>query len=227
MRSHLARHLRENSHLQWYVMASREAPSFASNKLRPSSKPATAYALGIFILKPIRGCHAMRAENAGPSSSATVATCFRIQSRSISATIRNGSIPWCSMGANCGARTSIRRLRCRSTPSNRILSLSRMSDINRTAAQQAAQAVPGMPRDAEGPVFREPWEAQAFAMALALYGRGVFTWPEWAAALAAEIKRAQSAGDPDTGETYYSHWLNALERLVAEKGVAKQDTLHR
>ena len=81
------------------------------------------------------------------------------------------------------------------------------------AAMRAAIAVPGVPRDADGPVFREPWEAQAFAMTLALHERGVFTWPEWAAALAAEIKRAQSEGDPDTGETYYSHWLNTLEKL--------------
>ena len=80
--------------------------------------------------------------------------------------------------------------------------------------------VPGIPCDAEGPVFREPWEAQAFAMALALHARGLFTWPEWAATLGDEIKRAQAAGDPDTGETYYRHWLNALERLVAEKGIA-------
>jgi len=95
------------------------------------------------------------------------------------------------------------------------------------AALRAAIAVPGVPRDAEGPVFREPWEAQAFAMALALHEHGVFTWKEWAAALAAEIKRAQAAGDPDTGETYYSHWLNALEKLVAEKGVTTSETLHR
>jgi len=87
--------------------------------------------------------------------------------------------------------------------------------------------VPGIPRDADGPVFREPWEAQAFAMALTLHGRGVFTWPEWAATLAAEIRRAQAAGDPDTGETYYRHWLAALERLVAEKGVADTTTLVR
>ncbi len=76
-------------------------------------------------------------------------------------------------------------------------------------------------------MFREPWEAQAFAMALALHERGVFTWSEWAATLAAEIKRAQAAGDPDTGETYYLHWLAALERLVAEKGVASSETLAR
>lgn len=94
-------------------------------------------------------------------------------------------------------------------------------------ALQAANAVPGIPRDEEGPVFREPWEAQAFAMTLTLYERGLFTWPEWAATLAAEIKHAQAAGDPDTGETYYSHWLAALERLVAEKGLATTETLHR
>jgi nitrile hydratase accessory protein len=91
----------------------------------------------------------------------------------------------------------------------------------------ATRAVPSIPCDAEGPVFREPWEAQAFAMALALHERGVFTWPEWAETLGGEIKRAQAAGDPDTGETYYRHWLATLETLVAAKGVATSDLLHR
>jgi nitrile hydratase accessory protein len=102
-----------------------------------------------------------------------------------------------------------------------------MSDLDRTAVQSVTQVVKDIPRDDDGPVFREPWEAQAFAMALALHERGVFTWPEWATALATEIKRAQQAGDPDTGNTYYSHWLNALEKLVAEKGLATAETLHR
>jgi nitrile hydratase accessory protein len=102
-----------------------------------------------------------------------------------------------------------------------------MTSIDPTAARRAAEAVPGIPHDPEGPVFREPWEAQAFAMALALHARGLFTWPEWAATLAEEIKRAQAAGDPDTGETYYRHWLNALERMVAAKGVADAHTLAR
>jgi len=61
-------------------------------------------------------------------------------------------------------------------------------------------------------------------MALALHARGLFTWTEWAAALAHEIKRAQGCGDPDTGETYYRHWLATLEKLVAAKGVATSDT---
>jgi nitrile hydratase accessory protein len=99
--------------------------------------------------------------------------------------------------------------------------------IDPSAARRATEAVPGIPRDGQGPVFREPWEAQAFSMALALHQRGVFTWPEWAATLADEIKRAQAAGDPDTGETYYRHWLATLERLVAEKGIATPDTLTR
>jgi nitrile hydratase accessory protein len=94
-------------------------------------------------------------------------------------------------------------------------------------AEAARRALLGIPCDAEGPVFREPWEAQAFAMALALHERGVFTWSEWAQALGAEIKRAQAAGDPDTGETYYRHWLATLEGLVAKKGVASSETLHR
>lgn len=95
------------------------------------------------------------------------------------------------------------------------------------AAARATSAVPSIPRDDDGPVFRAPWEAQAFAMALSLHDRGVFTWTEWAAALADEIKRAQAAGDPDTGETYYLHWLATLEHLVAAKGVTTQDTLRR
>jgi nitrile hydratase accessory protein len=99
--------------------------------------------------------------------------------------------------------------------------------MNTAAAFEATSAVPSIPRDTDGPVFREPWEAQAFAMALALHTRGLFTWKEWAASLADEIKRAQAAGDPDTGETYYRHWLATLERLVAAKGVASADTLSR
>jgi nitrile hydratase accessory protein len=102
-----------------------------------------------------------------------------------------------------------------------------MASIDPAAARRAQEAVPSIPCDAEGPVFREPWEAQAFAMALALYDRGLFKWPEWAAILGDEIKKAQAAGDPDTGETYYHHWLRALERLVAEKGIADTKTLDR
>jgi len=84
-----------------------------------------------------------------------------------------------------------------------------------------------LPRDAEGPVFREPWEAHAFALAVELHARGLYTWPEWAAALAAQIRQAQAGGDADLGDTYYRHWLAALEQLVASKGASSGAELER
>jgi nitrile hydratase accessory protein len=88
-------------------------------------------------------------------------------------------------------------------------------------------ALPAIPRDADGPVFRAPWEAQAFAMAVRLHAAGCFTWREWADRLAAAIGAAQERGDPDLGTTYYLHWLAALEGLVADKGIATPDDLAR
>lgn len=105
--------------------------------------------------------------------------------------------------------------------------MSERSSIEPEAARHATEAVPSIPRDEKGPLFREPWEAHAFAMALALYDKGVFTWTEWAAKLGEEIKKARAAGDPDTGETYYRHWLATLERIVAEKGVTTTQALAR
>jgi nitrile hydratase accessory protein len=99
--------------------------------------------------------------------------------------------------------------------------------MTNAAVAQATSVLQDLPRDDDGPVFREPWEAQAFAMALSLHERGLFTWNEWAAALADEIKIAQADGDPDTGATYYRHWLATLEKLVAAKGVATLETQHR
>lgn len=88
-------------------------------------------------------------------------------------------------------------------------------------------AAPGIPRDNGGPVFQAPWEAQAFAMAIALKTKGVFTSAEWTATLADEIKRAQAASDPNLGETYYQHWLAALERIVISKGLTDRNILRR
>ena len=85
--------------------------------------------------------------------------------------------------------------------------------------------LPSMPRDEDGPVFKEPWEAEAFAMTLNLYAQGYFTWPEWVERLGAEISAAPDAGDADRGDTYYLHWLKALEGLVAEKGLLTTDDL--
>lgn len=91
----------------------------------------------------------------------------------------------------------------------------------------ATPPLASLPRDDRGPVFRAPWEAQAFAMAVALHERGLFTWPEWADALAQRISRAQAAGDADLGDTYYAHWLGALEDLVARKSLASAGELQR
>ncbi len=81
------------------------------------------------------------------------------------------------------------------------------------------------PRDRDRLVFREPWEAQAFAMAVKLHEVGHFTWSEWAGYLGAEIRSAQARGDPDLGDTYYGHWLAALERIVVEKGLLADQSL--
>ncbi len=86
-------------------------------------------------------------------------------------------------------------------------------------SEDSPLALPGFPRDSEGPVFKEPWQAKAFAMTLRLHERGLFTWSEWAQALAKEIHAAQ-AHDADLGDTYYQHWLRALEAMVARKGAA-------
>ena len=80
-------------------------------------------------------------------------------------------------------------------------------------------SLPAIPRDDDGPVFRAPWEAQAFGMAVALHERGAFTWPEWSARLADQIAAATARGEDDDGRHYYRHWLAALEGIVDEKGL--------
>ena len=88
-------------------------------------------------------------------------------------------------------------------------------------------ALPHQPMAGDEPVFREPWEAHAFALAVSLHQKGLFSWTEWAAALAAQITRAQALGDADLGDTYYHHWLAALEALVASKGASSAEELAR
>jgi nitrile hydratase accessory protein len=86
-------------------------------------------------------------------------------------------------------------------------------------------ALPRIPRDDGGPVFAEPWQAQAFAMAVRLSEEGHFTWKEWAAALADELKSAADRGEPDDGSQYYHYWLAALEHLVTAKGLTDRAAL--
>ena len=86
--------------------------------------------------------------------------------------------------------------------------------------------VPGLPRDEDGPVFKAPWEAQAFAMAVALNERGAFTWKEWAATLAEVLAEIKARGEQDDGSEYYRHWMAALERIVQRKGIVSEAALH-
>jgi len=82
-----------------------------------------------------------------------------------------------------------------------------------------------LPRDEDGPVFAEPWQAQVFALAVRLSAEGHFTWKEWAAALASELAAAQEMGEADDGSEYYQHWLAALEKLSISKGLANVASL--
>src|SRR5258706_7186485 len=88
-------------------------------------------------------------------------------------------------------------------------------------------ALRALPRDDTGPVFKAPWEAQAFAMTVSLHARGAFTWSEWAGALAAELAAAAARGAPDDGSHYYEHWLAALEKLVAGQELVSERDLER
>lgn len=87
------------------------------------------------------------------------------------------------------------------------------------------EVLPALPRDEDGPVFDEPWQAQAFAMAVELSGKGCFTWKEWAEALAEELRLAAEAGMPDDGSRYYHHWVAALEKLVTARQITGQSQL--
>jgi nitrile hydratase accessory protein len=96
--------------------------------------------------------------------------------------------------------------------------------LNASDAESLA-TLPRLPRDEAGPVFAEPWQAQAFALAVKLSEAGHFTWKEWAAALADELKHAEARGEPDDGSRYYEHWLATLERLVMQKGLTDAHAL--
>lgn len=100
-----------------------------------------------------------------------------------------------------------------------------MNRPERDAKMDIAASLPDIPRENGEPVFAEPWQAQAFAMAVKLSEKGYFTWKEWSAALADEIKAAAERGEPGDGSRYYQHWLAALERLVVEKNLFNRPTL--
>jgi nitrile hydratase accessory protein len=95
-----------------------------------------------------------------------------------------------------------------------------MTTLNRPDSILQAEnlaMLPRLPLDDGGPVFAEPWHAEAFALAVRLSAQGHFTWKEWATALADELKASAARRDPDDGSRYYDCWLTALERLVVAK----------
>jgi nitrile hydratase accessory protein len=87
--------------------------------------------------------------------------------------------------------------------------------------------LPHLPRDEGGPVFAEPWQATAFALAVQLSEQGHFTWKEWASVLAEELRADAARGEPDDGSRYYHCWLAALERLVVAKRLSDVAALLR
>ena len=91
--------------------------------------------------------------------------------------------------------------------------------------REALTALPSIPQDSDGPIFQEPWEAQAFAMAVALHAKGLFTWTEWAEALSQEIKQSEAGSCDTDGSDYYHSWLTALERLVIHKKATTAEQL--
>ena len=96
---------------------------------------------------------------------------------------------------------------------------------NHQIASTVFRAIPSIPKDDEGPVFSDPWEAEVFAMTLSMHEQGVFTWKEWAAMLSDSIRQAQQQCDPDLGDTYYSHWLTALEHMIVQKRIGSRSQL--
>ena len=94
-----------------------------------------------------------------------------------------------------------------------------------TTAAPSLTELAGLPRDSGGPVFAEPWQASAFALAISLSRRGHFSWKEWAAALAEELKTSSARGEPDDGSHYYHCWLTALERLVVAERLSDKAAL--
>lgn len=97
--------------------------------------------------------------------------------------------------------------------------------MTQNLSKQELDQTPLIPKDDDGPVFNEPWQARAFAMTLKMAEAKIFSWGDWCEALSSEIKLAQAAGDPDLGDTYYLHWLSALEKLIVAKQVSSEDRL--
>ena len=178
-------------------------------------RPGDRVSVRNLLPPPIRGCPATPV--ARPAWWRPTAACSASTTpmRTAKATSRSTCTGCGSQRASCGASRLRPPIRCTWTCSK--TTSSRIADL---------AALPPIPSDESGPMFREPWEAQAFALVVALHQAGHFTWPEWVELISAEIRQAQAEGDPDLGRTYYRHWLAALERIVVDRRLADDVDLH-
>src|SRR5215467_14276481 len=195
---------------------SRPGEASAGTCRRPRvSQQGSGSARATFIPQATFGCRGTRAASWGQSTGTTASSFFRTPTRTFRGRTRSACTRCASRRASCGARKRRREIRCTSTCGTTTLSRPDSSQ----ESSEPLTTLPSLPRDDGGPVFAEPWQAQAFALAVKLSEQGHFTWKEWAAALAAELKAASDSGEPDDGSRYYEHWLAALERLVTSRGL--------
>src|SRR5271155_2944569 len=162
----------------------------------------------------------MHAGSRARSFGITVCSCFRTRARCSSARVLSTCTRCALRRASCGASR-----RVDATLSMLICGMIILNQRDSAPLADNLAALPRLPRDEDGPVFAEPWQAQAFALAVRLSAQGHFTWKEWAAALADELKAAAKRGEPDDGSRYYHHWLGALERLVTTKGLSAPESM--
>src|SRR6202140_982176 len=162
----------------------------------------------------------MRAANLGSSSAIAASRSCRTPILRGSGKSSSTFIPCGSRRANCGVSRQTHAILCTLICGKAIL-----HQHDSVLNIENIMALPRLRRDEGGPVFAEPWQAQAFALAVRLSEQGHFTWREWAATLASELGAAAKRGEPDDGNHYYEHWLRTLERLVTDKGLADSAAL--
>src|SRR5260370_24874987 len=170
------------------------------------------FAAAISIRPGTRACRATRAAKSVRSSAIMASSFFPTRTRIFKARSPSISTPCVSPRANSGVSKPRRAMPSTSICGTIILS---RPDQPAGAPADVIAELPRLPRDDGGPVFAEPWQAQAFALAVRLSEQGYFTWKEWAAALAAELKATPDRGEPDDGSRYYPHLLAAPHRLAA------------
>src|SRR6201988_189399 len=191
-----------------------------TRRCAPRSEWDSACAPPICTRPATRVCRATRGARPVSSRATTACTSSQIRTR----TFREKNVSTCTRCASppgsCGDRSPRREIRftwtCGTTP---------LSESDSKRGGEYLPDLPRLPRDEGGPVFAEPWQAQAFALTVKLSEQGDFTWKEWAAGLPEGLQAAAKGGEPDDGSRYYEHWLAALERLVTAKGLTDQNAL--